>query len=153
MLAVHLSLNDLGQLLGSTTSGALPIPEELRGVTLAPQILRGLWNSVLGMGKGIRGPMYFTVRGPTRTLAVRGPTHTSPCAPRLCAALDGRLVRNEEHGVWKPAWLLLLRTVVMRPSISLEKSGARKPLTRSRAAAALSSSLWNTLLLAPPANA
>lgn len=144
MLAVHLSLNNLGQLLGSTTSGALPLPEELRGVTLAPQILRGLWNSVLGMGKGIRGPMYFTVRGPTPT---------SPCAPRLCAALDGRLVRSEEHGVWKPAWPLLLRTAVMGPSISLEKSGARKPLTRSRAAATLSSSLWNTLLLSPPANA
>lgn len=46
--------------VGSTTSGALPIPEEAPGeAALAPQILRGLWNSVLGMGKGIRGPMLY----------------------------------------------------------------------------------------------
>lgn len=75
MLAAHLSLNYLGQLLGSATSRVLPIPKELGGVTpegtcqgyvaalvlrkgsrgtLAPQILGGLWNPVLGTGKGIR---------------------------------------------------------------------------------------------------
>ena len=66
MLAVHLSLKDLGQLLGSTTSRALPIPEELGGVTLAPQILGGLWHQVTHVlhceGTHLRD---LTVRGPT----------------------------------------------------------------------------------------
>ena len=133
MLAVHLSLKDLGQLLGSTTSRALPIPEELGGVTLAPQILGGLWHQVTHV---------LHCEGThLRDLTVRRPTFVNLCAPRLCAALDGCLVRSEEHGMWKTAWPLLLRTAVMGPSISLEKSGARKPLTRSRATATLSSSV------------
>ena len=61
MLAAHLSLNYLGQLLGSATSRALPIPKELGGVT--PEGTCQDYVAALVLWKGLTGDPGFPDSG------------------------------------------------------------------------------------------